>query len=34
MPLADPSEVRGLFEQAWREYAPKKLVKSYQQENQ
>ena len=29
MPNADPAEVRNLFEQAWREYAPKKLVKAF-----
>ena len=26
---ADPEEVRDLFEQAWRTYAPKKLVAAY-----
>lgn len=30
MPVADPKEVRDLFEQAWRFYAPKRLVKQYQ----
>ncbi len=30
MPQADPDEVRALFEQAWRAYAPKKLVAGYQ----
>lgn len=30
MPLADPEELRDLFEQAWRTYAPKKLVANYQ----
>lgn len=29
LPKADPDEVRGLFEQAWRAYAPKKLVTAY-----
>lgn len=29
MPLVDPDAVRGLFEQAWRTYAPKKLVAAY-----
>jgi len=29
MLLADPDEVRSLFEQAWRAYAPKKLVAAY-----
>jgi hypothetical protein len=28
---ADPADVRDLFEQAWRAYAPKKLVASYGQ---
>jgi hypothetical protein len=31
MPLVEPAEVRNLFEQAWREYAPKKLLKAYQE---
>jgi hypothetical protein len=31
MSLVNPAEVRGLFEQAWREYAPKKLLKAYQE---
>ena len=30
MPLADPAEVRDLFEQAWRTYAPKKVVAAFQ----
>jgi hypothetical protein len=30
MPQADPEELRELFEQAWRAYAPKKLVANYQ----
>jgi hypothetical protein len=30
MSRADPEEVRDLLEQAWRFYAPKKLVASYQ----
>lgn len=29
MPLADPQELRDLFEQAWLTYAPKKLVAAY-----
>lgn len=29
MSKADRDEVRGLFEQAWRTYAPKRLVKNY-----
>lgn len=29
MPLADTEEVRDLFEEAWRAYAPKKLVANY-----
>lgn len=29
MPLADAIEVRELFEQAWRVYAPKRLVAAY-----
>ena len=29
MPAADPDEVRSLVEQAWRTYAPKKLVAAY-----
>lgn len=29
MPLADPEELRQLFEQAWLTYAPKTLVKAY-----
>jgi hypothetical protein len=29
MPVADPEELRGLFEQAWRAYAPKKLLANY-----
>jgi hypothetical protein len=29
MPEADPQELRDLFEQAWRTYAPKRLVASY-----
>lgn len=29
LPLADPAEVRDLFEQAWRAYAPKRVVASY-----
>lgn len=33
MPLADPNELRNLFEDAWRAYAPKKLVKQYDQEH-
>jgi hypothetical protein len=31
MPLADPVELRQLIEQAWLTYAPKRLVKSYQE---
>ncbi len=31
MRVADPDEVRDLFEQAWRAYAPKKIVIAYQQ---
>ncbi len=27
--LADPAEIRDLFEQAWRAYAPKRVVASY-----
>lgn len=34
MPVADPVEVRQLFEQAWLTYAPKKLVKAYQARHQ
>ncbi len=30
LPLADPEAVRSLFAQAWRAYAPKKLVAQYQ----
>jgi hypothetical protein len=30
MPLVDPDELRGLFEQAWMAFAPKRLVKAYQ----
>ena len=33
MPAADPEELRDLFEQAWRTYAPKKLVSAYQRED-
>jgi hypothetical protein len=29
MPLADPQELRDLFEQAWLTYAPKKLTAAY-----
>lgn len=29
MPLADPLELRDLFEQAWRAYAPKRVLKAY-----
>lgn len=29
MPLVEPEELHGLFEQAWLKYAPKKLVKTY-----
>lgn len=29
MSLADPQELRRLFEQAWRTYAPKRLVANY-----
>ncbi|MBZ0304410.1 MAG: MmcQ/YjbR family DNA-binding protein [Anaerolineae bacterium] len=29
MPQADPVELRNLFEQAWRTYAPKRLVAGY-----
>lgn len=29
MPKADPEELRDLFEQAWRTYAPKRLMASY-----
>jgi hypothetical protein len=29
MPAADMDEVRDLFEEAWRAYAPKKLVAAY-----
>lgn len=29
MPLADPQEVRQLFEDAWRTYAPKRVVAQY-----
>ena len=32
MPLADPAEVRMLFEDAWRTYAPKRVVASYRDE--
>jgi hypothetical protein len=32
IPQADPKELRDLFEEAWRTYAPKKLVASYQTE--
>jgi hypothetical protein len=34
MPLADPQELRDLFEQAWLTYAPKKLVAAYRTKNQ
>lgn len=30
MSVANPDEIRDLFEQAWRTYAPKKVVASYQ----
>ena len=30
MPKADPTEIRDLFEQAWRAHAPSRLVKAYQ----
>jgi hypothetical protein len=30
MSKADPEEVRDLFEQAWRAYAPKRVVAAYQ----
>ena len=30
MPIADPAEVRDLLEDAWRTYAPKRLVATYQ----
>ena len=30
---ADPDEVRDLFEQAWRAYAPKKLLAAYKRED-
>jgi hypothetical protein len=29
MPVADPVELRQLFEQAWMTYAPKRLVSTY-----
>jgi hypothetical protein len=29
MPLADPAELRDLFEQAWLTYAPKRLAAAY-----
>ncbi len=29
LPLSDAAELRGLFEQAWRTYAPTRLVASY-----
>jgi hypothetical protein len=29
MPKADPQELRDLFEDAWRTYAPKKVVAAY-----
>lgn len=29
LPAADPSEIGRLFEQAWRHYAPKKLVAAF-----
>jgi len=29
IPLVDPVELRELFEQAWRAYAPKRLVAAY-----
>ncbi len=29
MTQADPAEIRDLFEQAWRAYAPKRVVASY-----
>jgi hypothetical protein len=32
MTPADPQEVRNLFEQAWRKYAPKRLVTAYDRE--
>jgi hypothetical protein len=31
MPLVAPDELRGLFEQAWMAFAPKRLVKAYQE---
>jgi hypothetical protein len=32
MPLADPAEMRQLIEQAWRTYAPKRIVAQYDAE--
>lgn len=32
MPVADPKELRELFEVAWRTYAPKRLVAEYRME--
>jgi hypothetical protein len=29
LPVADPQDVRDLFEQAWRAYAPKRLVAAH-----
>jgi hypothetical protein len=30
IPVADPAELRSLFEDAWRAYAPKRVVAAYQ----
>jgi hypothetical protein len=34
IPVADPAELRNLFEDAWRAYAPKRIVAAYQNRQQ